>query len=102
MDTLPGSIGVVGTQKEIEIFDLLKEFLDQYEGLLGFKIPSIGIKDKNDIPSFIGIIENHCIFIIDIVDKKCLSPLNSWTKFGKQFCNNLNLGYEKHQTKIYT
>ena len=34
--------------------------------------------------------------------KHCLSPLNSWTKFGKQFCNNLNLGYEKHQTKIYS
>lgn len=32
----------------------------------------------------------------------CLSPLNSWTKFGKQFCNNLNLGYEKHQAKIYS
>ena len=38
----------------------------------------------------------------ELVYKACLSPLNSWTKFGKQFCNNLNLGYEKHQTKIYT
>lgn len=70
MDILPGSIGVVGTQKEIETFDLLKDFLKKYEGLLGFKIPSIGIKDKNDIPSFIGIIENHCIFIIDVVEKR--------------------------------
>ena len=44
-------------------------------------------------------------FLNGILDQqgiaKCLNPLKSWTKFEKQFCNNLNLGYEKHKTKIY-
>jgi hypothetical protein len=34
------------------------------------------------------------IIIINSLKEMC------WTKFEKQFCNNLILGYEKHKTKF--
>jgi len=37
-----------------------------------------------------------------LLSKFCLNPLKSWTKFEKQFCNNLILGHEKFKTKVYT
>jgi hypothetical protein len=45
------------------------------------------------------------LFFCDVLlgrGEGCLSPLNSWTKFKKQFCNQLNLGNEQNQKKIHT
>ena len=72
MQYLPGSLGLTTNKAEISLGELLNSSLEQFKGILGYKIPSIGVGNKEQIPSFIILSENCGIILIDVIDSKIL------------------------------
>jgi superfamily I DNA and RNA helicase len=70
MDFLPGSIGITGNEQEVQAFSVIQEALSDHSGQIGYRLPSIGIGDKDFIPSFVCIVDESCILLIDIVFNK--------------------------------
>lgn len=69
MEFLPGSLGVINNMDEIEVSEMLSTSLVNEPGLIGYKLPSVGVRDKNDIPSFVLIFDRKGILLIDVVSK---------------------------------
>jgi superfamily I DNA and RNA helicase len=67
MEPLPGTLEFHATAPELVAWDTLQNILVADEGTLGFKLPSVGVRDKIDIPSFV-VVSRHCgIILIDII-----------------------------------
>lgn len=72
MEYLAGNIETENNPFELSIWETLIDYFDQYEGILGYKIPSLGIF-SNDIPSFIIRSKRFGIIIIDVVSDKLIN-----------------------------
>lgn len=68
MEFLAGDIEISGTIAEMEIWKDLEEKLQPYDGIIGYKIPAIGNKEKYNIPSFFLRSQKLGIVLIDVVD----------------------------------
>lgn len=72
MQLLPGNIELTQNPFEKVIWNLLRSELKDYEGILGYKMPSLGSKDSVEIPSFIIRSKHYGIIVIDIVSSKII------------------------------
>lgn len=72
MQLLPGNIELSQNPFEKVIWNLLRKLLQQDDGILGYKIPSLGMKDSMDIPSFILRSKKYGIIVIDVVPSKII------------------------------
>lgn len=70
MQLLPGNIELSNNPFEKPIWIHLKSLLKDEEGVLGYKIPSLGTKNVEDIPSFIIRSKRYGIVVIDVVPNK--------------------------------
>lgn len=73
MQLLPGNIELTQNPFEKVIWNLLRSELKDDEGILGYKMPSLGLKDSAEIPSFIFRSKLYGIIVIDIVSSKIIS-----------------------------
>lgn len=73
MQLLPGNIELTQNPFEKVIWNLLRSELKDDEGILGYKMPSLGSKDSVEIPSFIFRSKLYGIIVIDIVSSKITS-----------------------------
>ena len=72
MQLLPGNIELSQNPFEKVIWNLLRKELQEDDGILGYKIPSLGLKDGTEIPSFIYRSRQYGIIVIDIVPSKII------------------------------
>jgi superfamily I DNA and RNA helicase len=70
MEFLAGTVAIENNPKEIEIWGRLKKILAEERGILGYRIPSLGVASKDEIPSFIVRSENYGIVVLDVVNAK--------------------------------
>lgn len=70
MQLLPGNLEIAKNPVEIEIWDKLQNLIQDEEGILGYKIPSLGVRDKDEIPSFIIRSKKFGIVLLDVMDEK--------------------------------
>ena len=70
MQSLAGTVAIENNPKEIELWGKLKKILAEERGILGYRIPSLGMANKDDIPSFIVRSENYGIVILDVINTK--------------------------------
>ena len=70
MEFLAGTVAIENNPKEIEIWGGLKKILAEERGILGYRIPSLGVANKDEIPSFIVRSENYGIVVLDVVNAK--------------------------------
>lgn len=68
MQFLPGNLEIENNPGEMTVWEELIELLDNEEGILGYKIPSIGTPEKENIPSFILRTERLGIILIDVIN----------------------------------
>lgn len=68
LQLLPGTLEIENNPGEILVWEKISAFLKGEEGILGYKMPSIGIIDKENIPSFILRTEKFGIILIDVVN----------------------------------
>lgn len=69
MEYLAGNIETENNPFELRVWEIITEILDGYEGILGYKIPSLGFSN-NETPSFIIRSKELGIIIIDLVSEK--------------------------------
>ena len=55
---------------ELEIWNKLEHLLQNEQGIVGYKNPSIGIGDKEDIPTFIIRSSKFGLILLDVVNEK--------------------------------
>ena len=72
MQLLPGNIELSQNPFEKEIWNLLRSKLKEDDGILGYKMPSLGAKDSTDIPSFIYRSKQYGIIVVDVVSSKII------------------------------
>ena len=72
MQLLPGNIELSQNPFEKEIWNLLRSKLKEDDGILGYKMPSLGAKDSAEIPSFIFRSKQYGIIVIDVVSSKII------------------------------
>lgn len=70
MEYLAGNLELEDNPIEIDLWDRVTSIVDTYEGIMGYKIPSLGIKDNEDVPSLIIRSPSFGIVILDIVSEK--------------------------------
>ncbi|GGH41082.1 hypothetical protein GCM10007423_36650 [Dyadobacter endophyticus] len=71
MEFLAGNIESADNPFEKTVWDSLCTIFEPYEGILGYKIPSLGFKE-NEIPSFIVRSKSFGILILDLVTEKVI------------------------------
>lgn len=72
MEYLPGNIEIENKPAEIDVWDKISNIIDSKQGILGYKIPSLGERELENIPSFIIRSPKFGIVIIDVVDEKII------------------------------
>ena len=72
MQLLPGNIELSQNPFEKVIWNKLRTELKEDDGILGYKIPSLGLNDSTEIPSFIYRSKQYGIIVIDIVPSKII------------------------------
>ncbi|MCD8264033.1 MAG: hypothetical protein LUD02_07635 [Tannerellaceae bacterium] len=72
MQLLPGNIELTQNPFEKVVWNLLRSELKYDEGILGYKMPSLGSKDSAEIPSFIFRSQLYGIIVIDVVSSKII------------------------------
>lgn len=72
MEFLPGTIGIVNNPSEQMISEKLQELLKDFNGILGYRNPPVGARNKSEVPSFIIIIEGSGIILLDVVENKII------------------------------
>jgi hypothetical protein len=72
MEFIAGTLGLEATVAAREVWHLLSINLHNVTGQLGYRQPSVGVREKTEIPTFILISERHGIVFIDVVDEKLL------------------------------
>ncbi len=70
MEYLAGNLEIENNPYEIDVWDKLSALLTNIEGIMGYKIPSLGFKEIVDIPSFVIRTAGYGIIIIDVVSEK--------------------------------
>ncbi|GAB1540789.1 DEAD/DEAH box helicase [Scytonema sp. NUACC21] len=70
MQFLPGTLAIENNPQELEIWSKLKKILAEDEGIVGYRIPSLGMPSKDEIPSFIIRSKRYGIVILDVVNSK--------------------------------
>lgn len=70
MEYLAGNLEIENNPYEISIWDSLVKILDAQEGILGYKIPSLGFRENQDVPSFIIRSSIQGLILIDVVSDK--------------------------------
>jgi superfamily I DNA and RNA helicase len=72
MQKLPGSLAVESNANELDLWTKLLSLLKSEEGILGYKLPSLGVAKKDDIPSFIIRSEKFGLILLDVVTSKVI------------------------------
>jgi hypothetical protein len=72
LQKLSGNIGLTQNLFEKNIWNLLVSILKNDDGILGYKIPSLGNRD-NEVPSFVYRSQKYGIIIIDVVSTKIVN-----------------------------
>ncbi|GGD08833.1 DEAD/DEAH box helicase [Hyunsoonleella pacifica] len=70
MEYLAGNIEIENKPIEIDLWDKITELIDNDRGVFGYKIPSLGESDYNNIPSFVLRSSKYGIIIFEIIDEK--------------------------------
>jgi superfamily I DNA and RNA helicase len=70
MEYIAGTLGLEATVAVQEVWALLSARLRAIAGQLGYRQPSVGVRDKDEIPTFILISDRYGIAFIDVVDDK--------------------------------
>lgn len=70
LELLPGSIEVEKNIAELHIWRLLKEFLSNDFGFLGYRVLPLGNKNIHDTPSFTVISKKYGLIFIDVCTNK--------------------------------
>jgi superfamily I DNA and RNA helicase len=78
MEYIAGTLGLEATVAADEVWTLLSVRLRDVPGQLGYRQPSVGVRDKWDIPTFILISDRHGIVFIDVVDEKVATGDENW------------------------
>ncbi|WP_081862938.1 DEAD/DEAH box helicase [Azospirillum argentinense] len=73
MEYVAGSIALDSNVSAREIGAILKDRLKDFDGQIGYRQPSVGTRNKAEIPSFIIISPNFGVVIIDVIDDKITS-----------------------------
>lgn len=73
MEYLAGNLEIENNPIELDIWDKIYTKIDARDGILGYKIPSLGFTDKDDIPTFILRGPEFGIILVDVVAEKILS-----------------------------
>ncbi|WP_096701266.1 hypothetical protein [Magnetospirillum sp. 15-1] len=75
MEYVAGSLALDRNVAAQEIGAFLDEHLSALEGQIGYRQPSVGIRDKAEVPSFIIISPYYGVALIDVVDEKIKCPM---------------------------
>jgi len=70
MQFIPGNLAIEKNPQELILWDKLKNILVEGKGIVGYRIPTLGIPNKEDIPSFIIRSEKYGVVILDVVNFK--------------------------------
>lgn len=70
MQYLPGNLELTNDHFEKEIWNELKNILADKDGILGYRIPSLGNKNYDDVPSFIIRSKDLGVIIVDVISEK--------------------------------
>jgi len=70
MELLPGNLALENNPHELSIWRKIASILQNEAGILGYRIPAIGISEKEQIPSFILRSEKFGIVLLDVVNTK--------------------------------
>ncbi|GAB3992024.1 hypothetical protein GCM10028807_24160 [Spirosoma daeguense] len=70
MQLLPGVLDVKGKPFEQSMWTTLMELTKHDEGIMGFRNPTLGVRDLDDVPSFIIRSSTYGIIIFHVVDDK--------------------------------
>lgn len=114
MQLLPGNIELSQNPFEKIIWNILRKELKEDDGILGYKIPSLGVKDSAEIPSFTYRSKQYGIIVIDIVPSKIIRFEDNneyWIKpdgddiysrdyITNNYCNDINNKLRK-SIKLY-
>ncbi|WP_289041872.1 DEAD/DEAH box helicase family protein [uncultured Zobellia sp.] len=70
MEYLAGNIEIENKPIEIDLWDKISSIVDEEKGILGYKIPSLGESDYNNIPSFVLRSSKYGIIVFEVIDEK--------------------------------
>lgn len=70
MEYLAGNLEGENNPIEIDVWDNISSKVDSLEGIMGYKIPSLGERNYDNVPSFILRGKDFGIVIIDVIDEK--------------------------------
>lgn len=73
MEFLAGNIEITGNIAEQELWEMFEKKLQNEEGILGYKIPAIGNRKIDRVPSFFLRSKKYGIVLIDVMDEKLKS-----------------------------
>src|SRR5262249_44515203 len=79
MEYIAGTLALESTVGAQEVWSVISVFLRSITGQLGYRQPSVGMRDKEEIPTFILISDPHGIVFIDVVDDR----LVRWDEVGE-------------------
>lgn len=68
MQFIPGSIELENRPGDKDVWALLQNALVAQEGQCGYRLPSVGVSVKEDVPSFITVSNSHGIVLVDVID----------------------------------
>ena len=73
MEYLAGNIEIENKPIEISLWDKITEIIDSDNGIFGYKIPSLGESDYNNIPSFVLRSTKYGIIILEAINEKIVA-----------------------------
>jgi len=69
MEYIAGDLEIEDNPIEQSLWDFLCDYLEEYQGIIGYKVPSLGFAGK-EVPSFVIRSKSLGIIIIDVVTEK--------------------------------
>ncbi len=73
LELLPGSIEVEKNVAEIHVWTMLKNYLSEDIGFLGYRVLPLGNKNIKDTPSFTIISKKYGLIFIDVCSDKLIN-----------------------------
>lgn len=70
MEFIAGNIENIGSISEQDLWNRFENYLSDIDGIFGYKMPSVGNKDNDSIPSFFVRSKSFGIILIDVLDEK--------------------------------
>ena len=102
MEYLAGNIETENNPFELNVWGIIMDLVDDYEGILGYKIPALGFVN-NEIPSFIIRSKDLGILIIDVISEKIIafdSDSEFWTTSGHEDVYSRDLSVTLYQREL--